>query len=152
MEIEKKWIVDVTKFVYLKEISAEVIRIDQYYLNELKDEWTIRLRTYGEKRVLDLKSKGLLSREELTFIITKEAFDEGIKHAKKYIGKNRYIFPYGKYICEIDVYDDHDFITCEIEFETEEDANIFVAPDWCKEDVTLDAKYKNVNLANTYII
>jgi CYTH domain-containing protein len=147
MEIERKWLVDVQKASFALTNSIKVIRVDQYYLNNDKDEWQIRLRCYGEKFILDLKSKGLLSREELTFEITREAFNEAVKHAKKSIGKNRYIFPYGRYMCEIDGYDDYDFITCEVEFNTEEEANRFIAPDWCIKDVTMDSKYKNINLA-----
>jgi len=48
---------------------------------------------------------------------------------------------------EIDFYKDYDFVTCEVEFDSEEEANNFEAPDWCIKDVTYDPYYKNVNLA-----
>jgi CYTH domain-containing protein len=151
MEIERKWLVDPAKTHFLLTNCERSARIEQFYVNGKKDEWTIRFRKYEDRfdarYVLDLKSEGLLSREELTFGISYDDFVKGSSLGKKKIVKTRYYFPYGKHTFEIDVYDDYDFVTAEIEFESETEANAFEAPSWCIQDVTMNPKYKNVNLA-----
>jgi CYTH domain-containing protein len=150
MEIEKKYLVDPQKIEELKDEAFCSERIEQYYLNDLKDRWIIRFRKANKNHFITLKSKGLLSREEIEVKISKRVFQEGIVHAKTKILKTRYKLeadPIDLLCYEIDVYDDYDFITCEIEFETEEEANYFEPPEWCIEDVTEDKKYKNINLA-----
>lgn len=97
-----------------------------------------------------MKNKGLLSREEIEVKISKQTFNSNIALAKTKITKTRYLLEISPEILgcyEIDIYDDYDFITCEVEFDNEEEAKAFVAPVWCIQDVTEDPKYKNVNLA-----
>lgn len=154
MEIEKKYLVDSNRIEELKNLSFYFEHIDQYYLNDPKDSWVIRLRKTDDTIIKDyfltLKSKGLLSREEIEIKISKDTFLHGIQNAKTSLKKTRYtieIDPDKLGVFEVDVYDDYEFITCEVEFETEEEANAFVAPDWCIKDVTEDPYYKNVNLA-----
>jgi CYTH domain-containing protein len=150
MEIERKWLVDPSKIEELKLAAFLVIATQQYYLNDKTDSWIIRLRKANDTHFITLKSKGLLSREEIEIKISKGIFDDAIKTAKTKITKTRYIVeisPDNLLTYEIDVYDDYDFITCEVEFETEEEAKNFMPPDWCIKDVTYDPKYKNVNLA-----
>ena len=92
----------------------------------------------------------MLSREEIEVKISKQTFDDNIRLAKTKLTKTRHLIEINPKILgcyEIDVYDDYEFITCEVEFDTEEEANSFVAPDWCIQDVTQDPTYKNVNLA-----
>jgi CYTH domain-containing protein len=152
MEIERKWLVDKVKVtdLLLKGSYVRRERLEQYYLNTINDEWLIRLRTEGNKYFLTLKSKGLIAREELEYHIDMFDFEKSIKYAKSSLKKYRYVFPINvsmtKY-AQIDVYDDYDFIICEVEFESEEEANAFIPPDWCIQDITNDKKYKNVNLA-----
>jgi CYTH domain-containing protein len=148
MEIERKWLVDKTHLGMLIERSHHKERIEQYYLSGKDDEWTIRLRKSNSEYFLTLKSKGLLSREEIETVIHRGVFLNDIKHAKTSIKKIRYTIEIDKDLSyEIDVYDDFDFVTCEVEFKSEEEANGFVTPSWCLEDVTYDSKYKNSNLA-----
>jgi len=150
MEIERKWLVDKKELDKLIEFSKYQERIEQYYLNGPNDEWVIRLRKADRQYFLTLKNKGLLSREEIEVRISKQTFNDQIAFAKTKIAKIRYmveINPDDLGFYEIDVYDDYEFITCEVEFDTEEEANSFVAPDWCIKDVTQDPTYKNVNLA-----
>jgi len=156
MEIEKKYLVDPNRIKELKKLSYNSFKIEQYYLSDKSDSWTIRIRKEGRYCSITLKSKGLLSREEIEFDITKYDFAEYIKLAKSRIFKTRYQFEneepdkvnkYPHYCYEIDIYNDYDFITCEVEFDTEEEANSFIPPDWCIKDVTEDPYYKNVNLA-----
>ena len=152
MEIERKWLVDKSKIsdLLLKGDYFSRKRIEQYYLNTMNDEWLIRLRKQGDKFFLTLKSRGLLSREEIEIEISPNMFFENIKLAKTCIKKYRYTIFHGlskNIFYQIDVYDDYDFITCEVEFHDEDKAKNFIAPDWCIQDVTEDPKFKNVNLA-----
>lgn len=149
MEIERKWIANENSIRHLLDIETGV-RIEQHYINGSTDEWVIRARCYGEKFFLTLKSKGLLSRHELEYEITEEQYLETIKHSVKSIKKIRYSilsFLGEDLVYEIDVYDFYNFITCEVEFKTEKEANEFVPPDWCMIEVTEDPTYQNVNLA-----
>jgi len=150
MEIERKWLIDPSRVNELKKISFAHEKVEQYYLNDKNDSWIIRLRKAGSDCFITLKSKGLLSREELELHICKKDFTEFIKHAKTSIKKTRYVIELSTEILstlEMDVYDDYDFVTGEVEFDSEEEANDFVAPDWCIKDITYDPTYKNVNLA-----
>lgn len=150
MEIERKWLVDPNKIEELKEEAFLYERIEQYYLNDKDDSWIIRLRRADNEYFLTLKNKGLLSREEIEVKISKQTFNSNIALAKTKITKTRYLLEISPEILgcyEIDIYDDYDFITCEVEFDNEEEAKAFVAPVWCIQDVTEDPKYKNVNLA-----
>jgi len=150
MEIERKWLIDPKRVNELKKRSFAHEKVEQYYLNDQNDAWVIRLKKAGSDCFITLKSKGLLSREELELHISKKDFADFIKHAKTSIKKTRYIIELStEILCclEMDVYDDYEFVTGEVEFDSEEEANNFVAPDFCVEDVTMDPKYKNVNLA-----
>jgi len=150
MEIERKWLVDKKELENLVVAAFHQERIEQYYLNGPNDEWVIRLRKANNEHFLTLKNKGLLSREEIEVKISKQTFDDNIRLAKTKLTKTRHLIEINPKILgcyEIDVYDDYEFITCEVEFDTEEEANSFVAPDWCIQDVTQDPTYKNVNLA-----
>jgi len=150
MEIEKKYIVEKTAYLDWFPNVVQSARINQYYLNDMNDQWLVRLRSYGSLYYLTLKTKGLLSREELEFRITEQEFEKAVILSKKHLGKIRFIVELSNYpgvIFEIDKYDSYDFLTCEVEFKTEEEAKAFVPPSWCIEDITEDPKYKNINLA-----
>lgn len=71
MEIEKKYLVAMNQTSDWYPHATKVIHIDQYYLNDMDDQWLIRLRQSGSQYFLALKGKGLLFREELEFQITK---------------------------------------------------------------------------------
>lgn len=147
MEIERKWLAD-------KRIALEIIRgilpmkTVQGYLNTMDDEYLIRYRSINNTFFkLEIKSKGHLSREELRYDISKEQFKEGMKLCKTKVCKNRYIVQEKDYQYEVDIYQEWDFVTVEIEFRSEDEAESFDAPEWFGKDVTYDPRYKNVNLA-----
>jgi len=152
MEIERKWLVDKSKLPELsvKKVVADINVWDviQGYLNSENDEWLIRVRSVNNFYFwLELKSKGLLSREEIRYAISNMEFQITLRECKKVVEKRRYSLYDGDIRYEIDFYKDYDFVTCEVEFDFEEEANNFEAPDWCIKDVTYDPYYKNVNLA-----
>lgn len=149
MEIERKWVVNYNKILPLIKNNIGV-RIEQHYLNTSDDKWLIRARRYGLTHILTLKSKGLMSREELEFEISENDYLKTIKHSIKSLTKTRFTIPVDGHpdlFYEIDFYDDYDFITCEVEFQTNEDAINFIQPEWCIMDVTNDPSFQNVNLA-----
>jgi len=158
-EIERKWLVDEKKcpiFKYsLESFNLEIWETEQGYLNSQEDEWLIRARKVKiilkdddsiTRHLLDLKTKGMLSRDEITLSINHKEFTEIISKCGKRVYKTRYTWQTDEARYEIDVYRDHNFITCEVEFSNETEAKEFEAPDWCVKDVTEDPKYKNVNL------
>jgi len=158
-EIERKWLVDRDKCPGLVSPHTSIFRTIQGYLNSTDDNWLIRVRKfehrgsigdvdlkYETRYYLELKTHGLLSREELRYIITEDEFEETLDKCNGSVKKTRYCWNEEGIYYEVDVYDDHDFVTCEVEFKSEEEANEFIAPEWCIKDVTLDPAYKNVNL------
>jgi len=152
MEIERKWIVDQEKILPLLKTSG--VRIEQYYLNTmsdgLSDVWLIRVRRLGSVYMLTLKGRGLMTREELEYEITEEEYYNTIKHAVKGINKSRFYLVLNEekeQYYEIDIFDDYDFIICEVEFPSEIEALSFVPPEWCVKEVTNDPQYTNIMLA-----
>jgi len=150
MEIERKWLVDIKMYqTMIKSIdSIETRVITQYYLNTIKDDWLIRVRSINnEIFILELKSKGFLSREEIGYFISEDEYIYTIARCVSSINKTRYTFIEQDTRFEVDIYNDHDFVTCEIEFISEEHAKEFTPPEWCTEEITYLHKYKNVALA-----
>ena len=145
MEIERKWLV--TEELILPQLK-DGVRIEQHYINGSTDEWVIRARKYGVQYFLTLKGQWLLARPELEYQITEAQYYETIKHSMKSIKKTRYYIPVDDDLeYEIDVYDFYNFLTCEVEFKSEEQAKEFKAPGWCWTEVTDNPAYQNVNLA-----
>jgi len=157
IELEKKWLVDKDK-VTIPKTANKWITVQGYLSYGPGDSWIVRVRSiisslgdlpsHPPKFFLELKSKGLLAREELRYIITEEEFNETFDKCGAIVKKTRYLwYDINKeYQYEVDFYDDHDFVTCEVEFKSMKEANEFVPPEWCIEDVTFDPKYKNMNL------
>ena len=67
----------------------------------------------------------------------------------KRIEKTRYEINYMNSIIELDIYIGNleTLITAEVEFTSEEESKKFEPPDWLGEEITLDNRYKNKNLA-----
>lgn len=102
------------------------------------------------------KSAGGVARTEIEEIITEDGYNkeaQNIIQGSRPVEKTRYRIPYvcnGKaYTVELDVYEGtlSNLVVAEIEFDTQEEANEFVKPDWLGEDVSADKAYKNKNLA-----
>lgn len=158
IELEKKWLVDESKCPVFNlnfgEKNLEILETEQGYLeNDPDDSWIIRFRhifkhlSESNHYFLDLKSKGLLAREELTYSISYEEYSEAIQKCEgRIVRKTRYCYEENGHRLEIDKYNAHGFVTCEVEFKSMKEANTFVPPEWCIEEVTFDPKYKNMNL------
>lgn len=145
MEIERKFLVR-----YLPENLSQYPckEIEQGYLNISP---VVRIRRSNDTYTLTYKGSGLMVREEYNLPLTADAFS----HLKEKIDgnlivKRRYLIPYSeKLTVELDIFDGSlaPLQLAEVEFETEEDANAFIPPEWFGEDVTFSTKYHNSTLS-----
>lgn len=141
MEIERKYLLerlpDLEKFEYHK--------IEQAYLCTAP---VVRVRREDENYYMTYKGGGMMTREEYNLPLTKESYEHlKTKADGNVISKTRYLVPLKKegQTAEVDVFDEPfaPLILAEVEFETEEQANTFVPPEWFGEDVTFDGRYHN---------
>ena len=145
MEIERKYLVkELPK--HLEQYPVKVI--SQGYLNT---DPVVRVRRSNDKYTLTYKGKGLMVREEYNLPLNKEAFDHLVtKIDGILIQKRRYLIPLDeKHTIELDIFEGElaPLQLAEVEFETEEDANSFVPPEWFGEDVTFSTAYHNSTLS-----
>jgi len=117
---------------------------------EVRIRKRINLSLFGNEESVNyklcFKSDGDLSREEVEVDITEDKYynllhmisGEPIK--KEY----RQFNIYDTYIAECSIVD-NDWMYAEVEFNSEEDANNFIPPDWFGEEVTYDKNYKMKN-------
>lgn len=145
MEIERKYLV---KYLPDDLDTFEHRRIEQGYLCT---DPVVRVRRDGSNYILTYKSKGFLSREEYNLPLTQESYQHLIKKADgRIITKERYNIPYHNDLTiELDVFSGElaPLVLAEVEFESEEDAFLFRAPEWFGEDVTYSSKYHNSTLS-----
>ena len=147
MEIERKFLIS------KENLPADLNsyphhRLEQGYLSTAP---VVRIRKEDDNYYLTYKSKGLMTREEYNLPLNEESFT----HLKEKIDglliqKRRYLIPFAeKYTIELDVFEGAlaPLVLAEVEFETEEEANTFVPPEWFGEDVTFSTKYHNSTLS-----
>ena len=141
MEIERKYLLkelpDLSKYEFHK--------IEQAYLCISP---VVRVRREDDTYYMTYKGGGMMAREEYNLPLTEESYQHLKQKADgNVIGKTRYLIPLGvdDLIAEVDVFDSPfaPLVMAEVEFESEEAANTFVAPEWFGEDVTFDGRYHN---------
>ena len=141
MEIERKYL--------LKELPElekfEFHKIEQAYLCTGP---VVRVRREDDTYYMTYKGSGMLAREEYNLPLTAESYEHlKAKADGNVISKTRYLIPLGieDLVAEVDVFEPPfaPLIMAEVEFESEEQANTFVAPNWFGEDVTFDGRYHN---------
>lgn len=145
MEIERKYLID-TLPDHLEQYECR--QIEQGYLNT---DPVVRIRKSNDKYTLTYKGAGLMCREEYNLPLNSESF----AHLKKKIDgilieKKRYLIPLTeKFTIELDVFEGElaPLVLAEVEFETKEEAERFVPPEWFGEDVTFSSKYHNSTLS-----
>ena len=143
MEIERKFLV------------KELPKLSDYKYHDLTQAYlnrdpVLRIRKEDDEYYFTYKGKGLLAREEYNLPLNKESFDNLLPKAEgKVISKRRYLIPYDGYTIELDVFEGDlaPLIMAEVEFNSVEEANSFVGPEWFGEDVTEDRRYHNSNLS-----
>jgi adenylate cyclase len=145
IEIERKFLV--------KEIpdnldTYERIDMTQGYLNTSP---VVRVRKENDDYVLTYKGSGLLSHSEYNLPLNKESFDHLLKKCDGIIiSKSRYKIPLKNNLtAELDIFkgDLESLKLVEVEFDSVEEANNFIPPEWFGEDVTTDNRYHNSYIA-----
>lgn len=153
MEIEKKY--TIRKLPDNLEQYA-CVKIEQGYLCKGP---IVRIRRWNEDYILTYKSKsefdekkyGTKITNEVELPLTKEAYE----HLKEKVDgslivKDRYLIPLSQgRTAELDCFHGHLEGLCfaEVEFDSIEQAEQFVCPEWFDEDVSLDRRYANYYLS-----
>lgn len=140
LEIERKYLVDKSKINIIHPFRT--IGIIQGYL----DGYRIRVASdsFGTKAYLTIKKrKSDTTSEEYEYQIPVNDAMELLKDVKV-IRKRREMFDIHGKIWEVDFFENFDFVIAEIELKSEDE--LFDIPDFCTDEVTHDASYKNCNL------
>ncbi len=141
MEIERKYLLK-----ELPDLTAySCHKIEQAYLCTNP---VVRVRRQDESYYMTYKGGGMMAREEYNLALNREAYEHLKKKADgNVISKTRYLIPLETegLTAEIDVFEAPfaPLIMAEVEFETKEQADCFVPPNWFGEDVTFDGRYHN---------
>ena len=146
MEIEKKYLTTKIPFDINKFSKTE---IEQCYIST---DPVIRIRKSDENYFLTFKGTGEISREEFETKITENQYKNLLKKSEtKIISKTRYFIPIENGLtAETDIYygELKGLITTEVEFKTQTDCDLFVAPSWFGKDISSDNRYKNSSLSH----
>ena len=122
-----------------KSRSEEIIDL---YLPEKSRHPKLRIRKKGENYEITKKSyvkQGDASvQEEKNIILTREEFEEVISGKKRVLRKKRYYYHYKGRVLEIDVFLDNlrGLVLIETEFDSKEEKEAYISPEFCLEDVT----------------
>ena len=145
MEIERKYLVR-TLPEHLEQYQSK--KISQGYLCT---DPVVRIRRSDDDYYLTYKGSGLMVREEYNLPLTKEAFLHLLsKIDGLLIAKTRYLIPLDDHLtAELDVFEKDlaPLTLVEVEFDSVEEAEAFIAPDWFGEDVTNSGNYHNSYLS-----
>lgn len=146
LEIERKFLVDVSQFDFLLPLGSKIV---QAYADEV-DDTTFRVRIYDSiKAELCIKSNTIgVTRKEFEYEIpcddAIQLLQLGFKHA---IFKDRFRVEHDNFVWSIDIFQglNAGLILGEIELESEDQE--FSRPAWAIQEVSNDPRYFNVNLA-----
>lgn len=152
LEIERKFLLPGIPSVLIEEGTIQVQseqRIEQTYL-AIDENQEIRVR-----RIVDLATDKVsythtfklgngLSREEIEYSISKGIYEQIVQafHLVP-LTKNRITAEWDGRVVEIDSYDQIKLTVLEVEFDSEEAANAFVAPEWFGRDISSERQYSN---------
>jgi CYTH domain-containing protein len=145
MEIERKFL-----------ISAIPDNLSSYHCREIEQGYlstnpVVRVRKDNDDYYLTYKGKGKMAREEYNLPLNKEAYEHLIQKADgNIITKKRYEIPDGiGHTIELDIFEGvfEGTVLAEVEFDTIEEANGYVPPEWFTEDVTENREYHNSNMS-----
>ena len=146
MEIERKFLI--------KQLPADLKTypfrlLEQGYLNT---DPVVRVRKEDDEYYLTYKGKGFLAREEYNLPLNANAYAHLIGKADgNIIRKKRYRIPIDGtgLTIELDIFDAPfaPLILAEVEFESIDQAQGFVPPEWFGEDVTENREYSNSYLS-----
>jgi CYTH domain-containing protein len=147
MEIERKYLID--------KLPENIEKYPRHKIAQgyLCTRPVVRIRRQDEEYYMTYKGDGLMVREEYNLPLTKEAYEHLLPKADDIIiAKTRYLIPLTEgtgidraLTAELDVFEDSlaPLMVVEVEFESVEEAEAFVAPEWFGEDVTNEGTYQN---------
>ncbi|MGO4549338.1 CYTH domain-containing protein [Paenibacillus sp. 2TAB23] len=152
LEIERKFLLPAFPSALIEQAKVQLVseqRIEQTYL-AIDENQELRVR-----RIVDLASGEVsythtfklgngLSREEIEYAISESIYEQIVK-AFGFVAltKNRITAKWDGRTIEIDTYDQIELSVLEVEFDSEETANAFQAPEWFGEDISSERKYSN---------
>lgn len=151
MEIERKWLIDIDSIPY--DLSKlDYLDIEQAYISFNP---TIRIRKISNlnEYILTIKSSSKdngLSRQEYEINISEDEYNNLLsKKEGLTLSKTRYKVKQDKLLFEIDLFhkEYEGLAYMEIEFDSTEQANNYVAPSWVKRELTYDHNFTNAALA-----
>lgn len=145
IEVERKFLLEEFPEVKMRSVRE----FEQSYLSFNPE---VRIRMINKDVcLLTVKGEGTISRSEYEAQITKKTYDELMKKiVGRTLKKTRYETELdGGYIAQIDEYIDFKELkfVVEVEFDSEEAADLFIPPEWFGREVTDDSRFKNKNLA-----
>lgn len=147
MEIERKYLIDKKKLPTNLE-SYPHNKLEQAYIIT---EPVLRIRKKDESYILTYKGQGLMTREEVEFPLTKEAYEKLLtKTEGNIITKTRYKIPENNNLTiELDIFSGifDGLYLAEVEFPNEAAALSYNAPAWFGLDVTNQNTFHNSTLS-----
>lgn len=148
MEIEKKYTV---RRLPENLVQYPCRRIEQAYLNT---DPVIRIRRQDDSYYLTYKGSGMMAREEYNLPLNRESYLHLREKADgNVISKKRYLIPLSPFTVELDIFDAPfaPLVIAEVEFESEQQADGFIPPEWFDRDVTFEKEYHNSNLSKLHL-
>lgn len=128
----------------VKELPIDIIKytptpisVGDFFESNSND--CLKIKQKGDKYYLIKKETNTVhERVEHVIDIKDGEFSALIKCAIQFHRKNRYIYPYGKHLCEIDYYLDKldGYARVEVEFDNNEDMFNFTPPEWFGSEIT----------------
>lgn len=144
MEIERKYLI-LTERMSLS-------RIEEYPCHNLEQAYlctspVLRVRREDDRYYMTYKNGGTLAHEEYNLPLDKDSYEHLLAKADgNIICKRRYLIPLSERLtAEVDVFGGafDGLVFAEVEFDTVEEAEQFIKPDWFGEEVTYDRHYHN---------
>ncbi len=148
-EIERKFLVDVEQLKKVHPKLPEPGYIDQGYLQDPgRTDLIVRIRTEGDKAAwITIKGKGLMERPEFEYDIPQTDAVQLLEMCRNRIEKNRYKLVYGDDTWVLDEFTREHLGLWLAEIELKHVMQRFDRPTWLGKEVTQDARYTNVYLA-----
>lgn len=145
MEIERKFLI---KDIPFELTGFKARKIEQAYLCTNP---VVRIRKSDSEYYLTYKGKGKIAREEYNLPLTEEAYAHLLTKADgNILTKTRYEIPIENgLIIELDVFSGkfEGLVLAEVEFESLEQANAYIPPEWFGRDVSITGEYQNNKLS-----
>jgi len=121
----------------LNKYQPIIIQVGDFYDSNAKD--ALKIRCKGDHCHL-IKKETNSSQERIEHVIDIKPgeFEALMKATVQSHKKFRYLYPLGKYTCELDLYTGSlaGYVRAEVEFDNDQEMNSFVPPDWFGQEIT----------------